>query len=125
MEEIKAQSAEFIQLLREYHGLTKNWIWRCYGMGLAWTILLITSAMLAFLPVSRLYFVAKYNEYNAVKSTIETARSLHNKADFELRGIQQVAAQWNGWVAYWKSWNQVPVIDFYIPDDIKSLEPIQ
>jgi hypothetical protein len=124
VETIKAQSEEYLSLLKEYHSLTKNWIWRCYGMGVAWTVLLITSAMLMMVPVSRLYFTAKINEFHAVKTTIENAREKRNMNDFELRGIQVVAAQWNGWKAYWKTWDRVPVVDFYIPDDIKSLEPI-
>lgn len=124
-EKIKSQSEEYLELMREYHSLTKNWIWRCYGMGVAWTVLLIASFMLLCLPVSRLYFMAKYHEYQAVKQTIEIARTSTKPNDFELRGIQVVAAQWNGWVAYWSVWNRVPGVDFYIPDDIKNLELIK
>ena len=125
MEQIKAQSKEYLDLMREYHNLTKNWIWRCYGMGVAWTVVLIASAMLAVLPVSRLYFTAKYQEYSAVKATIETARKSTSINGLELRGIQVVAAQWNGWVAYWSVWNNIPLVEMYIPDDIKLMEPIK
>lgn len=125
VEQIKSQSAEYLNLLKEYHYLTKNWIWRCYGMGVAWTVLLIASAMLAFLPVSRLYFTAKFNEYLGVKHTIEEARANPNEKLWETRGVTALAAQWNGWLAYWRTWNEIPVIDFYIPDDIKTLEHIK
>ena len=119
---MKESSGEYLNLLKEYHSITKNWIWRCYGMGVAWTVLLITSAMLALLPISRLYFVAKYNEFNAVKATIELARANPDQHEVELRGIQVVTSQWNGWKAYWSVWNEVPIIEIYIPDGIQSLE---
>ena len=122
---MKEQSEEYINLLKEYHSLTKNWIWRCYGMGVAWTVVLIASAMLAFLPVSRLYFTAKYQEYSAVKTTIEIARANPDHHEVELRGIQVVVTNWNGWKAYWSVWNNVPIVEMYIPDDIKLLEPIK
>lgn len=125
VEQIKKQSEEYLSLLREYHALTKNWIFRCYGMGVAWTILLITSAMLMMLPVSRLYFTAKYHEYQAVKATIELARHIEKTDDFERRGIQTTIAQWNGWLAYWRTWNSVPIVEMYIPDDIEHLEEIK
>jgi hypothetical protein len=124
-ETIRAQSDEYLQLLREYHELTKNWVVRWYGMGIAWTIAFIASAMIAMLPISRLYFVAKYHEYNAVKTTIELARNSKTHMDIELRGIQVLAAQWNGWLAYWKTWDTVPIVDFYIPDGIKNIEEIK
>lgn len=124
-ETIRAQSEEYISLLKEYHNLTKNWIWRCYGMGVAWTVLLITSAMLMMVPISRLYFTAKIAEFQAVKATIEEARTNPDYHEVELRGIQVEVSKWNGWKAYWKVWDRVPGVDFYIPDDIKYLEPIK
>ena len=101
-------------------------MWQKYVLRIATTITIISSLMLISLPTCRMYMYARMNEFNAVSTSIELARIQHPaKLDSEMRGIQVVIASWNGWLAYWQTWNRVSILEFYIPNAIDKLEPMK
>lgn len=125
-----AESEEFLSIIQELReqlwSVPKGWFWKTYAYALSWVILVIATGMIGLWPISQMYLRAKIYEYQAVKMTIHHARELHPKLeDTELRGIQADVAKWNGWLAYWQAWNKIPFVDFYIPDQINNLEPME
>jgi hypothetical protein len=125
---MKDTEKQYIECLEEYHQIVKNGlstkVFKWWGIGILWIVILIGSMLMAAIPVSRLYFIGKYHEFKAVKQSIELARIYH-KEDIELRGISSVIAQWNGWLSFWQALNEVPILDFYIPDSIRLIEEMK
>jgi hypothetical protein len=119
---------EYLKTMHEYHELTKNGlyskIWKWWGYGLVWFVIWFSSMLLAALPITRLYFTAKIHEYKAVQQTINNIRKTPQD-NMELRGIGLEIARWNGWVDFWRTWDSVPIVDFYIPNDINYLQPME
>jgi len=123
-------SKEYLETLAEFRRVSleasKVWFWRTYFAGIAWVVLVVTTLMLGCWPVSQVYIQAKLSEFKAVKLSIELARKEHPPShDAEMRGIQVLIAQWNGWLAYWKEIDNVPGFEFYVPDEIKNIETIK
>lgn len=85
--------------------------------------------MLFAWPVTTAYLNAKCSEYEAVRVSIDLARQNisddPDRHEQELRGIQVIIAEWNGWRAFWNKLDQHKIMDYYIPERIHDLKPME
>lgn len=104
----------------------KGWFWKAYMTGITWVVFLTSCFLLLTWPVSHLYLHAKIAEFTAVRATIQLSRMQHPpNHDAEMRGMSVIIAQWNGWLAFWKKTQQIPLVGIYVPTEIQDVQPIE
>lgn len=98
---------------------------------ISWMILLAASVALFSWPITLGYLNAKCAEYEAVSKSIRDARIIQKldkdriHGDYELRGIQVMIAEWNGWREFWNELDKHPLMDYYIPERLHQLKPME
>jgi len=91
-------------------------------------LLTIFSGLMLFIavigvPINYYGTVSEINQYHAIKTTIEQART-QDISDIERAALTTKIAEANQWLANARYWNNT-IFDIYWPDEIMDLEPLK
>lgn len=81
--------------------------------------------LLILLPINRMIINGEIAEFKSVENTLYNARTDKKISNFEIAAIQQKVVDNNRWLASNKFYNSIPIIEWYIPDEVDNLEPIK
>lgn len=78
---------------------------------------------LIVMPLNRISLWGIESERNALQSSINNARQIQN--NIEVAAITMQIAKFNGDLASLQYYDSLPIIGWYIPDNVSKLQPIQ
>ena len=76
------------------------------------------------LPIQYYSTIGKIAEFKSIQQTLNTARENKTISPFELAALQTKAVEGNMWLAGIQYWNST-ILEWYIPDEVDNLQPIQ
>jgi hypothetical protein len=80
---------------------------------------------LVSIPINRMGVNGEISEFKAVQTSLLNARENKGISQFEIAAIQQKVVDSNKWLASYKYYNSISIIEWWIPDSVDKLEPIQ
>lgn len=118
-----------VKLYKQTYAHGSHWFMFNLYATISWIVLFAATTMLFAWPITVAYLDAKCSEYKAIHMSIDHARARikenPHRNEQELRGIQVIIAEWNGWRAFWNKLDEHPIMDYYIPERIHELTPME
>jgi hypothetical protein len=94
------------------------------GIIVAIIVVAVLGIGLLCLPINYYSEVSNIQAFNSVEETVQIARSKGKLTEFERAALTQKIVGWNAWLRKAQYWNNT-TFDWYIPDEVDNLEPLE
>jgi len=91
------------------------------GFTMLWIFSIICFSVILFGIPLKLHMDARIHQYKIVTQILE--RTPLTEVGYLVNKMQII--DYNAWLSYWQKMDNVPIINLFIPDTIKDLEPIK
>lgn len=104
-----------------YHFVRRDWN-EAIGVWLSIVVLIMS---LITLGVDRVAIRGDIKEYYALEKTLAVARANPNISPYELAAIQTKVIETNEWLAKVQYYATIPLTNWFVPQDVMKLRPIE